>query len=94
MSGSGSVQILTNLAGPTSSYNTFTLKEWCSDDNGGTSCPPTYTSTVKIAGLKNPLNARFPTLSIMIQITTSAGAKIDAVTTSFFTTPQCNYGAL
>lgn len=82
------------LAGPASNLNTFTLKEWCSDDNGGTFCPPTYTSTVKITGLKNPVNARFPTLSIIIQIYTSAGAKIDAISTGFFTTPQCNYGAL
>lgn len=93
-SGSGTVSILTTLAGPSSGYITFTLKEWCSDDNGGTSCPPTYSSSVIINGLKNPANARFPTNSIIIQIYTSAGDKIDAVSTSFFTTPQCNYGAL
>jgi hypothetical protein len=67
------------LAGPTSSYNTFTLKEWCSDDNGGVSCPTTFTSKVQISGLKNPPNARLPSLSIKIEIYTSGGDKIDAV---------------
>ncbi|CDW89223.1 UNKNOWN [Stylonychia lemnae] len=94
MSGIGSVGIVTTLAGPTSNYNTFTLKEWCSDDNGGLSCPNTFTSKVQISGMKNPANARFPTNSIKIEIYTSAGDKIDAVSTDIYTIPMCNYGAM
>lgn len=86
-SGSGLINIVTTLSGPVSNYNTFTLGEWCSDDNGGTSCPTTFTSSVELTGFKNPPNARFPTNSIKIEIYTSAGDKIDAVSSNFYTIP-------
>jgi len=70
-----------------SSYNTFTVVEWCSNNNGNAACPAGSSLQVQIKGFKNPANARFATNSIKIEITTSAGAIIDAITTSFFTTP-------
>lgn len=86
-SGSGTVSIVSTLSGPTSNFNIFTVKEWCSNDNGGISCPTTFTSKIDITGLKNPANAYFPSNSIKIEIYTSAGDKIDSVSTNFYTIP-------
>lgn len=81
------VAVTTALAGPVSSYNTFTLREWCSNNNVNAACPSTYSHSLQVTGFNNPANARFPTNSIRIEITTSAGAIIDSITTSFFSTP-------
>lgn len=57
-------------------------------------CLASFTSKIKITGFKNPANARFPSYSIIIEIYTSAGDKIDSVSSDLYTLPNCNYGAM
>ena len=70
-----------NAASGNNVYQNFTLTNWCSVYNGGGSCPEqSYTSSIIISsGFKNPALAIFPSHSIIIEIYTSTGFVIDAI---------------
>jgi hypothetical protein len=90
------IAVKAGLATGVTPYLTFSVTEWCSDENSGKDCPASYTSTIEVTkGFKNPANARFPTNSIKIEVYTATGDfKVDAVSASLLTIPSCNYGTL
>ncbi len=95
-SGSGVVNggSVSALSADTANYYTVQMTEFCSNDNGGTQCPNTYTSKVRLTGFKNPATSASPTKSWKIIISTSGGAQIDQVITGIFATPTIALGPL
>ena len=45
----------------TNPYYTFTVQEWCSDNNANGPCPALSTLTLTITGFSNPSTAVAPT---------------------------------